>query len=51
MYTYEIAPVFNFMENQIFEKIGNEYFKWETVDGIFAPGGSLVNFYSLLIAR
>ena len=51
MYTYEIAPVFNLMENKVISKIGKEYLEWPDVDGILAPGGSLVNFYGLLIAR
>uniref|UniRef100_A0A8C4X5U1 Glutamate decarboxylase 1-like n=1 Tax=Erpetoichthys calabaricus TaxID=27687 RepID=A0A8C4X5U1_ERPCA len=52
MFTFEIAPVFILMEdillNKMYEKIG-----WiaNEADGIFSPGGTISNLYSVLIAR
>ncbi|EAR98380.2 pyridoxal-dependent decarboxylase domain protein (macronuclear) [Tetrahymena thermophila SB210] len=51
MYTYEMAPVFNFMENAIQQLFAERYLKWSTIDGVFCPGGSQSNFYGILAAR
>lgn len=48
MYTYEVAPVFNILEKQLFEKY-QELFGFQ--DCIFAPGGSFSNIYALHLAR
>ncbi|KAJ9462934.1 Glutamate decarboxylase [Diplonema papillatum] len=50
MYTYEVAPVFTLMELSVLERIGR-MLGFENIDGIFAPGGSMSNLYSLLAAR
>ena len=50
MYTYEVAPVFVLMEQYMIEKIG-KLVGFTEIDGIFAPGGSMSNLYSLLMAR
>eukprot|EP01064_Diplonema_japonicum_P015006 TRINITY_DN22777_c0_g1_i1.p1 TRINITY_DN22777_c0_g1~~TRINITY_DN22777_c0_g1_i1.p1 ORF type:complete len:503 (+),score=143.58 TRINITY_DN22777_c0_g1_i1:40-1548(+) len=50
MYTYEVAPVFTLMEQAMLEKVGG-LVEFTEVDGIFAPGGSMSNLYSLLAAR
>ncbi|MGH0149116.1 UNVERIFIED_CONTAM: hypothetical protein FKN15_051107, partial [Acipenser sinensis] len=52
IFTFEISPVFIMMEEillkKMYEKIG-----WpsEEGDGIFSPGGSISNLYSVLVAR
>lgn len=51
MFTYEMAPIFNFMEQSILNLFAEKYLKWGTIDGIFCPGGSLGNFYGILAAR
>jgi glutamate/tyrosine decarboxylase-like PLP-dependent enzyme len=51
MYTYEAAPIFSVMEDSFYKYIGKELLNWESVDGIFAPGGSISNLYALLVAR
>ncbi len=38
MYTYEMAPIFNFMEQKVFEFFRKEYLNWEKIDGILSPG-------------
>lgn len=49
-FTYEIAPTFTLMENIVIDhmisKIG-----WDSGDGILAPGGTISNLYSVLLAR
>ena len=49
-FTYEIAPTFTLMEtiviNHMISKIG-----WDSGDGILAPGGTISNLYSVLLAR
>lgn len=51
MFTYEMAPVFSFMERELFEFMNKHYMKWDTIDGVFTPGGSFANLYALLCAR
>lgn len=51
MYTYEMAPIFNFMEQSIYQVFAERYLKWSTIDGILSPGGSQSNFYGILAAR
>lgn len=51
MYTYEMAPIFNFMEQGIFSHFAERYLHWNTIDGVFCPGGSQANFYGILAAR
>ncbi|XP_078544079.1 glutamate decarboxylase 1-like isoform X1 [Lissotriton helveticus] len=52
MFTYEIAPVFIVMEKIILKKM-HEIVGWDEneADGIFSPGGSMSNLYSILVAR
>ncbi|XP_044282565.1 glutamate decarboxylase 1-like [Varanus komodoensis] len=52
MFTYEISPVFIVMEEILLKKM-HEIIGWaETeADGIFSPGGSISNLYSVLVAR
>ncbi|KAM6456851.1 glutamate decarboxylase 1-like isoform 1-T1 [Liasis olivaceus] len=52
MFTYEIAPVFIIMEEILLKKM-QEIIGWEEreSDGIFSPGGSISNLYSVLVAR
>jgi glutamate decarboxylase len=58
MFTYEVAPVFNMMEESILTLMRN-YCGWTNVqgqsasngDGVFAPGGALSNLYAVLAAR
>ena len=51
-YTYEMAPVFTLVEASILKKM-RTCIGWENGDGdgIFAPGGSLANMYSINLAR
>ncbi|XP_019345864.2 glutamate decarboxylase 1 isoform X1 [Alligator mississippiensis] len=51
-FTYEIAPVFTVMEEILLKKM-HEMIGWgETeADGIFSPGGTISNLYSILVAR
>jgi hypothetical protein len=51
MYTYEMAPIFNFMEKRIFDYFKTEYLNWENVDGILSPGITQSTFYALQCAR
>ncbi|KAG9356124.1 hypothetical protein JZ751_000968 [Albula glossodonta] len=52
MFTFEISPVFILMEEIVLRKM-QEKVGWaaEEGDGIFCPGGSMSNLYSLLLAR
>ncbi|KAG8133218.1 hypothetical protein E2320_011029, partial [Naja naja] len=52
MFTYEIAPVFIIMEEILLKKM-QEIIGWKEreSDGIFSPGGSISNLYSVLVAR
>uniref|UniRef100_A0A4W4DN73 Glutamate decarboxylase 3 n=1 Tax=Electrophorus electricus TaxID=8005 RepID=A0A4W4DN73_ELEEL len=52
MFTYEVAPVFILMEEVILKKM-QTFIGWseEEGDGIFSPGGTMSNLYSVLLAR
>ncbi|XP_070548106.1 cysteine sulfinic acid decarboxylase-like isoform X2 [Ptychodera flava] len=49
-YTFECAPVFTVMEQAVFKTL-LQYVGYKTGDGIFCPGGSVVNMYAMNIAR
>ncbi|XP_075054092.1 cysteine sulfinic acid decarboxylase [Mixophyes fleayi] len=49
-YTYEVAPVFVLMEDEILRTL-RSIIGWKTGDGIFCPGGSISNMYALNVAR
>jgi len=52
VYTYEVAPVFTLMENEVFEKMRNIVgFPAGKGDGLFCPGGSMANGYAISLAR
>lgn len=50
MFTYEVAPVFNLMEETVLALM-RHYCGWMNGDGILAPGGALSNLYAVLVAR
>ena len=50
MYTYEMAPCFTMMENELFDVL-RQNIGWEFVDGVLTPGGSFANFYAMVVAR
>jgi len=52
IHTFEVAPAFIAIEHHLLGYI-RELFGWEKDqgDGIFNPGGSLSNFYGMLLAR
>ncbi|KAJ8306840.1 hypothetical protein KUTeg_014924 [Tegillarca granosa] len=50
MFTYEIAPVFVLMEENILRHM-LYHVGWEDGDGIFSPGGAISNLYGMLCAR
>ncbi|XP_077348173.1 glutamate decarboxylase 1-like isoform X2 [Lithobates pipiens] len=52
MFTFEIAPLFIIMEALIIKKM-QELIGWREreMDGIFSPGGTISNLYSVLVAR
>jgi len=50
MFTYEIAPVFLMMENEVLKRM-REIIGFSEGDSILAPGGSISNMYGLLCAR
>lgn len=50
MYTYELAPVFTLMEEEIANQF-SKLLKWDKHDFIFCPGGSYANFYGVTTAR
>ncbi|XP_048867319.1 glutamate decarboxylase 1 [Brienomyrus brachyistius] len=52
MFTFEISPVFILMEEVLLKKM-REKVGWAhgEGDGIFCPGGSMSNLYSILVAR
>ncbi|XP_063808162.1 cysteine sulfinic acid decarboxylase isoform X3 [Pseudophryne corroboree] len=49
-YTYEVAPVFVLMEDEILRTM-RSFIGWKTGDGIFCPGGSISNMYAMNVAR
>jgi glutamate/tyrosine decarboxylase-like PLP-dependent enzyme len=50
MYTYEMAPVFSIMENEIYDHL-RQLIGWDTVDGMMTPGGSFSNWMGMEMAR
>ncbi|MDP6850311.1 MAG: aspartate aminotransferase family protein [Planctomycetota bacterium] len=50
MYTYEVAPVFTLVEEELVRKMG-KMAGWDDCEGIFNPGGSLSNLMAVLAAR
>uniref|UniRef100_A0A8C1I2U4 Cysteine sulfinic acid decarboxylase n=1 Tax=Cyprinus carpio carpio TaxID=630221 RepID=A0A8C1I2U4_CYPCA len=49
-YTYEVAPVFVLMEEEVLCKL-RSLVGWSEGDGIFCPGGSMSNMYAMNVAR
>ncbi|XP_021499177.1 cysteine sulfinic acid decarboxylase isoform X2 [Meriones unguiculatus] len=49
-YTYEIAPVFVLMEEEVLKKL-RALVGWTSGDGVFCPGGSFSNIYAMNLAR
>ncbi|XP_059538986.1 cysteine sulfinic acid decarboxylase isoform X4 [Myotis daubentonii] len=49
-YTYEIAPVFVLMEEEVLRKL-RALVGWRSGDGVFCPGGSISNMYAVNLAR
>lgn len=49
-YTYEIAPVFVLMEEEVLRKL-RALVGWSSGDGVFCPGGSISNMYAINLAR
>lgn len=49
-YTYEVAPIFSLIEDFVIKKCLS-LFGLENGDGIFSPGGSISNFYGMVLAR
>lgn len=49
-YTYEIAPVFVLMEEEVLKKL-RALVGWGSGDGVFCPGGSISNMYAVNLAR
>ena len=57
MFTYEVAPVFNLMEETVLTHM-RQCCGWpiheqssKNGDGVFAPGGAVSNLYAVLAAR
>jgi len=50
MYTYEMSPIFTFMEKYVFEKVLG-VFGFEGGDVIMCPGGSMSNMNAIHLAR
>ena len=50
MYTYEMAPCFTMMENELFDLL-RKNIGWEFSDGVLTPGGSFANFYAMVVSR
>nr|ABF22453.1 cysteine sulfinic acid decarboxylase [Takifugu rubripes] len=50
LYTYEAAPVFVLMENEVLRSL-RLLIGWTEGDGIFCPGGSTSNMYAMNLAR
>lgn len=50
MFTYEIAPVYNLMEESVLRKMRSLFGWQEPGDGIFNPGGSISNLNALEVA-
>ncbi len=50
MYTYEVAPVFTLMEEELIKRMG-ALVGWNNCEGVFNPGGSISNLMALLASR
>jgi glutamate/tyrosine decarboxylase-like PLP-dependent enzyme len=50
VYTYEVAPCFTLMEEEVYD-LCKQLLNWESIDGIFTPGGSFANFMSITTSR
>ena len=50
IFTYELAPVFTLMENDLFEHM-RKIIGWDEIDGTMCPGGSFANFMGLHLSR
>lgn len=50
LFTYEIAPVFVLMENEVLRGL-RHLVGWTQGDGLFCPGGSTSNMYAMNLAR
>ncbi|XP_046397903.1 cysteine sulfinic acid decarboxylase-like [Ischnura elegans] len=50
-YTFEVAPSFTLAEKAVLQKCLKLFNLPENGDGIFAPGGSMSNMYSMVLAR
>jgi len=48
--TFEIAPLFTLMEGAFFDDYAKKL-GWNSIDGIFCPGGSMANMYAIISAR
>jgi glutamate decarboxylase len=57
MFTYEVAPVFNLMEESVLAHMrqccgwSNKELSSKNGDGVLAPGGAISNLYAVLTAR
>lgn len=47
MYTHEMAPAFNIIENIVLQKMAEKIGWTELCGGLFNPGGSISNLYAL----
>uniref|UniRef100_A0A671X742 Cysteine sulfinic acid decarboxylase n=1 Tax=Sparus aurata TaxID=8175 RepID=A0A671X742_SPAAU len=50
LFTYEVAPVFVLMENEVLRGL-RQLVGWTEGDGIFCPGGSTSNMFAMNLAR
>lgn len=50
MFTYEVAPCFSIMEENIYEHLRKRV-GWDQIDGMMTPGGSFANWNGMLLAR
>lgn len=50
LFTYEVAPVFVLMENEVLRAL-RLLVGWTEGDGLFCPGGSASNMYAMNLAR
>ena len=51
MFTYEVAPVYNLIEEVTLAKMRKIIGWTEPGDGLFNPGGSISNLYAVQIAK
>jgi glutamate decarboxylase len=48
MFTYEVSPLFNIVEEIVFEKMSN-LIGWNEYDAIFSPGGNDFILFKILV--